>query len=74
MSIPDPLDVATAREALDYFFAAGFDKIDTAIIYQGGATEVTLGEHVCTKNPGMREFDRFDWKVGMIVRALHLVL
>lgn len=44
MSIPDPLDAAAAREALDYFFAAGFDKIDTAIIYQGGATEATLGK------------------------------
>lgn len=44
MSIPDPLDAGAAREALDYFHAAGFNKVDTAILYQGGKTEVTLGE------------------------------
>ncbi|CBJ32468.1 conserved unknown protein [Ectocarpus siliculosus] len=44
MSIPEPLDTAAAREALEYFHAAGFDEIDTAILYQGGATETTLGE------------------------------
>eukprot|EP00752_Nemacystus_decipiens_P002716 g2536.t1 len=44
MSIPDPLDAIAAQEALDYFLAAGFDEIDTAILYQGGATEATLGE------------------------------
>ena len=43
MSIPDPLDAVAAQEALDYFLAAGFDEIDTAILYQGGATEATLG-------------------------------
>lgn len=44
MSIPDPMNAATAREALEYFLAAGFDRIDTAILYQDGATEATLGE------------------------------
>ncbi|CAM9737568.1 unnamed protein product [Ectocarpus sp. 4 AP-2014] len=44
MSIPEPLDTAAAREALEYFHAAGFDEIDTAILYQDGATETTLGE------------------------------
>lgn len=45
MSIPEPLDTATAREALEYFHAAGFDEIDTAILYQDGATETTLGTY-----------------------------
>lgn len=46
MSIPEPLDTVAAREALEYFHAAGFDEIDTAILYQDGATETTLGTHV----------------------------
>lgn len=44
MSIPSPLGAAATREALDYFLAAGFDQIDTAIMYQGGKSESTLGE------------------------------
>lgn len=44
MSIPNPLGAAAAQEALDYFSAAGFDEIDSAILYQEGATEATLGE------------------------------
>lgn len=44
MSIPNPLDEKSTREALEYFRAAGFDQIDTAIMYQGGKSEVTLGE------------------------------
>lgn len=44
MSIPVPLDAAATREALDYFAAAGFDEIDTAIMYQGGKSENALGE------------------------------
>lgn len=47
MSMPDPLSVPLAREALDYFLAAGYDEVDTAILYQGGKTEVTLGEYFC---------------------------
>lgn len=44
MSIPNPLDEASTREAVNYFRAAGFDQVDTAIMYQGGKSEVTLGE------------------------------
>ena len=44
MSIPNPLNAAATREALDYFKAAGFDEVDTATMYQGGLTESTLGE------------------------------
>lgn len=44
MSIPVPLAAPATREALDYFAAAGFDEIDTAIMYQGGNSEKTLGE------------------------------
>ncbi|CAB1096993.1 unnamed protein product [Ectocarpus sp. CCAP 1310/34] len=43
MSIPAPLDAEATREALDYFAARGFDQIDTAIMYQGGKSEATLG-------------------------------
>lgn len=45
MSIPGQLDMAGARESLEYFLAAGFDRIDSAILYQGGKTEITLGEY-----------------------------
>ena len=44
MSIPNPLDVPATREALDYFTKAGFEEIDTAIMYQGGKSEGALGE------------------------------
>lgn len=44
MSIPNPLDAPATREALDYFAAAGFDEVDTAIMYQGGNSERSLGE------------------------------
>lgn len=44
MSIPNPLDVSATREALDYFAKAGFEDIDTAIMYQGGKSEGALGE------------------------------
>eukprot|EP00903_Cladosiphon_okamuranus_P012448 g11659.t1 len=44
MSIPNPLDVSATREALDYFAKAGFEDIDTAIMYQGGKSESALGE------------------------------
>lgn len=44
MSIPSPLDPAATREALDYFAKAGFEDIDTAIMYQGGKSEGALGE------------------------------
>ncbi|CAN0549815.1 unnamed protein product, partial [Laminaria digitata] len=43
MSMPDPMGAEAAREALEYFLSAGFDQIDTAILYQAGATEATLG-------------------------------
>lgn len=43
MSIPEPLGAADAKEALEYFLAAGFNEIDTAILYQDGKTEETLG-------------------------------
>ncbi|CAM9764768.1 unnamed protein product [Ascophyllum nodosum] len=68
MSIPDPLDTDAAREALDYFYAAGFDKIDTAILYQNGMTEATLGEvgmgrfRVATKaNPWFKDSKTHDF-------------
>lgn len=44
MTIPNPLGKDATREALDYFLAAGYDEIDTALIYQEGKTEVTLGK------------------------------
>lgn len=44
MSIPNPLDAQATCEALDYFAAAGFNDVDTAIMYQGGKSESTLGE------------------------------
>ncbi|CAM9475110.1 unnamed protein product, partial [Sphacelaria rigidula] len=44
MSIPGQLDIAGARESLEYFLDAGFDMVDSAIIYQGGKTEMALGE------------------------------
>lgn len=47
MSIPNPLDVPATREALDYFAKAGFEDIDTAIMYQGGKSEGALGECYC---------------------------
>ena len=45
MSIPNPLDEGATREALQYFSAAGFEEIDTAIMYQGGKSETTLGDN-----------------------------
>lgn len=50
-TIPDPLDKAAAQEALKYFLAAGFDEIDTAILYQEGATTATLGTQSRTTGP-----------------------
>lgn len=44
MSVPEPLNAVAAREALDYFLSAGFDQIDSAILYQEGRTDATLGE------------------------------
>lgn len=44
MSIPSPLTIPDAKEALDYFLASGFDEVDTALIYQDGKTEPALGE------------------------------
>ncbi|CAN0346786.1 unnamed protein product [Ascophyllum nodosum] len=68
MSIPDPLDADAASEALDYFYAAGFDKIDTAILYQSGMTEATLGKigmerfRVATKaNPWYKDPKKYDF-------------
>lgn len=46
MSIPNPLDEASTRQAVEYFRQKGFDQVDTAIMYQGGKSEVTLGESV----------------------------
>lgn len=44
MGIPDPMGASAARDALDYFHAAGFNRVDTAILYQEGKTEATLGK------------------------------
>ncbi|CAM9765046.1 unnamed protein product [Ascophyllum nodosum] len=67
MSIPNPLNAAATREALDYFKAAGFDEVDTATMYQGGLTESTLGEvgmgkfRLATKaNPWYKDGKTFD--------------
>ncbi|CAM9231442.1 unnamed protein product [Ectocarpus sp. 12 AP-2014] len=71
MSIPAPLDAEATREALDYFAARGFDQIDTAIMYQGGKSEATLGEagmesfRVAAKaNPWYKDGKTFDDPVG----------
>eukprot|EP00904_Undaria_pinnatifida_P003317 jgi/Undpi1/12987/HiC_scaffold_7.g02651.m1 len=71
MNIPNPLDEGAARQALEYFSAAGFDEIDTAIMYQGGKTETTLGDvgtgkfRVATKaNPWYKDGKSFDDPVG----------
>lgn len=56
MNIPNPLDEGAARQALEYFSAAGFDEIDTAIMYQGGKTETTLGKK--RKGRSERQWER----------------
>lgn len=69
MGIPDPMGASAACDALDYFHAAGFNRVDTAILYQEGKTEVTLGKEkpalenkdtvieyirlLCTQRPGV---------------------
>ncbi|CAN0046946.1 unnamed protein product [Pylaiella littoralis] len=67
MSIPVPLNAASTREALNYFSAAGFDEIDTAIMYQGGKSEKALGDagmgafRMATKaNPWYKDGKTFD--------------
>lgn len=52
MSIPNPLNEGATREALSYFREAGFDEVDTAIMYQGGTSEMTLGELAASIAPG----------------------
>eukprot|EP00903_Cladosiphon_okamuranus_P014597 g13537.t1 len=44
MSVPNLLDGAATRESLAYFLNAGFDEIDTAILYEKAGTEATLGK------------------------------
>lgn len=48
VTTPNPLDVSTTKEALEYFRAAGFDEVDTALLYQVGQTEATLGAPTAT--------------------------
>lgn len=44
MSIPHQLDLQGTVQALEVFRAAGHAEVDTAIMYEGGQTEKTLGE------------------------------
>ncbi|KAG5176149.1 aldo-keto reductase family 7, member A2 [Tribonema minus] len=68
MGIPSPMTKELASEALQIFKAAGHSDLDTAIMYQGGQTEVTLGElqvgssvKVAIKaNPWYRDGKTFD--------------
>lgn len=71
MSIPNPLDEGATRQALQYFSAAGFEEIDTAIMYQGGKSETTLGDVgmetfrvACKANPWYKDGKTFNDPVG----------
>lgn len=44
MSIPQQLDLEDTVRALEVFREAGHIEVDTAIMYEGGQTEKTLGE------------------------------
>ena len=44
MSIPHQLDLQATVQALEVFRATGHAEVDTAIMYEGGETEKTLGE------------------------------
>lgn len=44
MSIPQQLDLQGTVKALQVFKAAGHTEVDTAIMYERGQTEKTLGE------------------------------
>lgn len=46
MAVPNLLDAAATRESLQYFLDAGFDEVDTSILYEKSGTEATLGVHV----------------------------
>lgn len=46
MTIPNLLDATAARESLEYFLKAGFDEVDTSILYEKVGTEATLGAYV----------------------------
>lgn len=72
MSIPDPMDEVAAREALDYFYAAGFNEVDTAILYQGGKTEAALGkDKLAVENiSAFCQWNRADCLLIRIVLAL----
>ncbi len=43
MSVPNLLDAAATRESMEYFLNAGFDEVDTSILYEKAGTEETLG-------------------------------
>lgn len=59
VSIPVQMDAEAALEALDYFHAAGFNEVDTAILYEGGKTEVTLGK----ANAALKPTNKHSWSV-----------
>ena len=44
MSIPHQLDLGNTVQALEVFRRAGHVEVDTAIMYEDGLTERTLGE------------------------------
>lgn len=52
MSIPHQLDLQGTVQALEVFRAAGHAEVDTAIMYEGGQTEKTLGEENCAVHWG----------------------
>ncbi|CAM9772114.1 unnamed protein product [Choristocarpus tenellus] len=72
MSIPNPLDAISTKATLDEFREAGHQEIDTAIMYQGGKAEATLGElgvassfRVAVKaNPWYKDGKTYDVPVG----------
>lgn len=72
MTIPAPLTKELAREALELFAARGHNEVDTAIMYQGGNSEATLGELDVTSrfkvaikgNPWYKDGKTYDDPVG----------
>lgn len=46
MCVPNLLGAAATRESMEYFLNAGFDEVDTSILYEKARTEATLGANV----------------------------
>lgn len=49
MSFGVQLDNSASSDVLDYYFNKGYNELDTALVYGGGKTEVTLGQIGATK-------------------------